>query len=83
MKLIAILRHETAGRILKAILARKKVSHSELIHDLSITSQGLTWQMNRLAKEGLIQENRNGMKLIYSLENKYTFALTELVNLAR
>lgn len=82
MKLISLLRHEAAGKILKAILERKKVSHSELMHDLAVTSQGLTWQMNRLTKEGIIQESTNGIRLTYSLDNKYSSMLTEFVKIA-
>ena len=81
MRIIALLRHNTAGNILRMVLERKQVSHSELAHELSITSQGLTWQMNRLEKEGVIQESKDGMRLSYSLENTYLPMLNELANL--
>ena len=81
MKIISILRHVTAGTILRTILERKQVSHGELAHELSITSQGLTWHINRLQKEGFIQENKEGMRISYSLENTYAPMLTEMANL--
>jgi len=78
MKIISILRHETAGNILRTILKRKHASHSELACELSITSQGLTWHINRLEKEGLIQDTKDGMKTIYSIENSFAPMLTEM-----
>lgn len=81
MKLISLLRHETARSIIKTILHGKQISHSELAYQLSITSQGLTWQMNHLKKESSIQENKEGMKTIYSLDEAYAPLLTELVKL--
>lgn len=81
MGIISLLRHETARSILKAILDRKKMSHGELACQLSITSQGLTWQMNRLKKVGVVQNSNDGMKVIYSLEDAYTPVLTEIMNL--
>ena len=83
MRIISVLRHETEGTILKTILERKAVSHSELTHELSITSQGLTWHMNRLKKTHLVAENPNGKKLMYSLDNANEYALTEMAKLTR
>jgi len=81
MGMISLLRHETAKNILKAMLDRKKMSHSELASQLSITSQGLTWQMNRLKKVGVVQGNEDGIKVIYSLEEAYAPVLTETMNI--
>jgi len=71
MKLISLLRHETIREILKRITAEKTVSHGKLVSHLSITSQGLTWQMNRLKEEGIIQESNNGIRVSYSLNEMY------------
>jgi predicted ArsR family transcriptional regulator len=68
MRLISVFRHETAGTILKALLDRKEISHGDLAHELSITSQGLTWQMNRLKKNHLVVERKENKKLLYSIE---------------
>jgi predicted transcriptional regulator len=81
MEIISLLRHETIRSILKTMLEGKQISHGELACQLSITSQGLTWQMNRLKKDGVIQESKEGMRVIYSLEDTYAPMLTELVNL--
>jgi predicted transcriptional regulator len=68
MGIISLLRHQTARGILKSILANKEMSHCQLASQLSITSQGLTWQMNRLKKAGVVQISRDGMRVLYSLE---------------
>lgn len=81
MQLISLLRHDTARNIIKTMLEGKQASHSELSRQLTITSQGVTWQMNRLKKDDLIQESKDGMKITYTLENTYAPMLTELVTL--
>ena len=79
MQILSLLRHNTAKKILTTVLGRKSISHSKLAHELSVTSQGLTWQMNRLEKEGIIQENKQGMKVIYSMETTYAPVVTEMM----
>lgn len=79
MKLISLLRHETAREILKAIVAEKTVSHGKLASDLSITSQGLTWQMNRLKEQGIVQGTSTSTRVTYSLNEVYVQALPELL----
>jgi predicted transcriptional regulator len=79
MKLISLLRHETTREIIKAIVAKKTVAHGKLAYDLSITSQGLTWQMNRLKEQGIVQENCAATHVIYSLNEFYVQALPELL----
>jgi predicted transcriptional regulator len=81
IEIISLLRHDTTRSILKTMLEGKKISHSELSCQLSITSQGLTWQMNRLKKDGIVQERKEGMNVIYSLEEAYAPMLTEIINL--
>jgi DNA-binding transcriptional ArsR family regulator len=83
MRIIAVLKHETAGTILKTILERKAVSHSELTHELSITSQGLTWHMHRLKKTHLVTESKDGKKLFYSLYSASETTLKEMTNLTQ
>jgi predicted transcriptional regulator len=81
IELISLLRHDTARSILKTMLEGKQISHGELACQLSITSQGLTWQMNRLKKEGIIQESKDDMKVIYSIVEAYAPMLTEIITL--
>ena len=79
MKLISLLRHETLRKILERITNETTVSHHELASQLSITSQGLTWQMNRLREEGIVKENKDGIKVTYSLNEVYLQILPELL----
>ena len=81
IQLISLFRHDTTRNIIKTMLDGKQVSHGELSNQLSITSQGVTWQINRLRQDDIIQESKDGMKLNYTLENTYAPMLTELVTL--
>lgn len=81
MQLISLLRHGTTRSIIKTMLEGKQASHSELANQLTMTSQGVTWQMNRLKKDALIQESKDGMRIIYSLENAYVPMLAEFISL--
>jgi len=68
MLTISLLRHETAKRILEALLNRKQLSHGELAGEVSITSQALTWQMKSLKKTEFVLQATEGLKTIYSLD---------------
>jgi predicted transcriptional regulator len=81
MEMISLLRHDTTGVILKTVLEGKKMSHGELACQLSITSQGLSWQMSRLKKDGVVRERKEGMKVIYSIEETYASVLPEAISL--
>jgi predicted transcriptional regulator len=81
MEIISMLRHDTTRIILKTLLEVKKISHGKLACQLSITSQGLTWQMNHLTKSGVVRESKEGMKVIYSLEAACAPMLTEIITL--
>lgn len=80
MKLISLLRHETIKEIVKKIMTEKTVPHSKLASHLCITSQGLTWQINRLRDEGIIKETTNGIKVTYSLNETYIQMMPELLS---
>jgi DNA-binding transcriptional ArsR family regulator len=80
MKTIGLLRQKTAGTILTNLLHKKIVSRLELASQLSITSQGLTWQMNRLTKSGVVTESRDGLRVFYSIENSQTAVLRQVLN---
>ncbi len=67
METIAHLRLNTVKNIFKALLEGKNLSHHELAMHVSISSQGLTWQMNRLRETGFIAETRNGLNVTYAL----------------
>lgn len=80
MKIISFLRHKTSGNILKIINNKKAISHGELANQLSITSQGLTWQIHRLEKEGFIQETSNGLKQTYFINHNDAQLVNQLIN---
>jgi predicted transcriptional regulator len=73
MKVISLLRHKTTRNILKIIIEEGKISHRELAAKLSITSQGLTWQMHRLQKTEVVEATNSGLKLTYSISKIEAF----------
>jgi len=79
MKIISLLRHERTRKIIKKIASDEIVPHKKLASYLSITSQGLTWQINQLRKKGIIKENIDGVKVSYSLTKEYFHLLPELI----
>jgi predicted transcriptional regulator len=83
MKIISLLRHKTRGTILRIISDKKAALHGELASQLSITSQGLTWQIHRLEKEGVIKETNNGLKQTYFINEVDAPLVSELVNVVR
>ncbi len=79
METIATLRLNMVKNILKTLLERNAISHHELAVQVSISSQGLTWQMNRLRKTGIVQEVRNGIKVTYSIGQTQSIVLTQAI----
>lgn len=70
MKMISLLRHETVRRILAVLSERDSIFHKDLAVKLDISSQALTWQMNRLRKTGLVDAVKEGMKVKYLLNQE-------------
>ena len=83
MLTISLLRHETAKRILEALLHKKQLSHGELACEVSITSQALTWHMKRLGKTEFITQTSEGLKSIYSLDETSTPMLVQCLALVK
>jgi predicted transcriptional regulator len=81
MLTISLLRHETAKRILEALLNKKQLSHGELACEVSITPQALTWQMKRLAKTEFITQTNECLRTIYSLDKNSTPVLAQYLEL--
>jgi len=71
VKIISILRHETAGKILAILVEKKAVFHRDLATQLKISSQALTWQINHLKKTGLIKSLTEGMRVKYFLKDEH------------
>ena len=83
MKVISLLRHETAGKILAILMEKQAVFHRDLATQLKISSQALTWQINHLKKTGLVKSLTEGMRVKYFLkeENRATVRqCIELIN---
>jgi len=83
MKLVSLLRHKTSRAILNALKDKESISHCELATQLSITSQGLTWQMNKLKKAGIVQQANNGLRLNYYMDKADAQLVTELDELVK
>ncbi|MCW4009485.1 MAG: winged helix-turn-helix transcriptional regulator [Candidatus Bathyarchaeota archaeon] len=65
--LISLLRHETAGKILAALSEGKGVLHRDLACSLGLSSQAITWQMNKLKDAGLVNAEKVGVNVEYTL----------------
>jgi DNA-binding transcriptional ArsR family regulator len=81
MEVISLLRCETTRNILKTLLSNGGTSHGRLASQLGITSQGLTWHMKRLKEAGVVRGSKDGMKVIYSLEESRIPRLASAISL--
>jgi predicted transcriptional regulator len=75
MKMISLLKHKTVRRILTVLSERDSIFHKDLAVKLDISSQALTWQMNRLRKTGLVDAVKEGMKVKYLLNQENTMTV--------
>jgi len=83
MKVISLLRHETAGKILAALSQRGSILHKDLASKLDVSSQALSWQMNRLKKTGLVDAVNEGLKVRYLLDEENTVTVEQCLDLIR
>jgi len=81
MKTISLLRHDTTRKILTDLLQSDSVFHKDLARRLGISSQALTWQMNRLRKTGLIEAVKEGMSVKYLLNEENAILLKQYLSL--
>ncbi|MGD2201358.1 MAG: winged helix-turn-helix transcriptional regulator [Candidatus Bathyarchaeota archaeon] len=81
MKVISTLRKETARRILSALLDEPQKPHGELAVELGISSQALTWQMNRLKLIGLVKVEKHCRNVSYSLCCDYLSTVEECLEI--
>ncbi len=65
--LISLARHQTAADILTLLSQNPSMLHRDIAASLGISSQALTWQMNQLKKAGLINAEKEGVNVRYSL----------------
>jgi predicted transcriptional regulator len=80
--LISLLRHETTAKILTILSQNGAVLHRDIAQNLGVTSQALTWQMNQLKKTGLINAEKEGVNVKYSLSEKNATAIKLILDLA-
>ena len=69
MRIISLLKHLTIRHILLALHANPH-THKELASTLGISSQALTWHMNRLTKTGFVEAVRDNSTVRYSLTSE-------------
>jgi predicted transcriptional regulator len=81
MRLIALLRHKTAGRILLVLSKNQSISHQSLASKLGISSQALSWQMSRLRKMGVVDTVRERMTVEYFVTGKNVLLLSRCISL--
>jgi len=69
MKLISLVRHETTAKILTTLSQNGSALHKDIARSGGVSSQALTWQMNQLKKTGLINTEKAGINVKYSLND--------------
>jgi predicted transcriptional regulator len=79
MKLISLVRHQTAAQILTILSQSGSAVHKDIAHSLGISSQALTWQMNQLKKAGLVTAEKTGVNVNYNLNGAN--AIRHILNL--
>lgn len=72
MLAISMLRHKTVRRIIEVLLCKKQLSHGRLACEVSVTSQGLTWQIKALKDNPFIASTNEGIKTVYYLNEAFT-----------
>jgi len=87
MKVISALRRKVSGLILVALLKRPQTTHKDLAKQLKVSSQALSWQMNRLERMNLVKRNVEALNVKYSLDEGiqglvYRYAVLKIVQRA-
>jgi predicted transcriptional regulator len=80
-KIISVFRHETAAKILAILHDEESASHGKLAQRLNISSQALTWHMNRLKEESLVTGRADGATIKYSLDETYLDAIEQCIKI--
>jgi predicted transcriptional regulator len=79
-KIISVLRHETAAKILAILHNDESASHGKLAQRLNISSQALTWHMKRLKESGLVTGLADGNTIKYSLDEAHLATVERGIN---
>lgn len=80
-KIISVLRHETAAKILAILHDEESASHGKLAQRLNISSQALTWHMKQLKEECLVTGRADGAKIKYSLDETHLDTVKQCIKL--
>jgi predicted transcriptional regulator len=80
MKIISVLRHETAEKILTILHDDESASHGNLAQRLNISSQALTWHMKQLKESGLVTGLADGITIKYSLDEAHLATVERCIN---
>jgi predicted transcriptional regulator len=75
MQVISLMKHETTAKILTILGQNGEVFHKDIASCLGVSSQALSWQMNQLKKTGLIDSEKIGINVKYSLNDANTINL--------
>lgn len=70
MQVISVLRHKTAGKILRILSENQQLAHHDLASKLEISSQALSWQMARLRKMDIVDSVTESMEVKYSINEE-------------
>lgn len=67
VKLVSLMRHETTAKTLTILAQQGSVLHRDIANSLGISSQALSWHMNQLKNAGIINAEKAGVNVRYSL----------------
>ena len=81
-KILSVLRHETAAKILAILHDDESASHGKLAQRLNISSQALTWHMKQLKEESLVTGRADGATIKYSLDETCLDAIEQCIKIA-
>ncbi|MGW8288990.1 MAG: winged helix-turn-helix transcriptional regulator, partial [Candidatus Bathyarchaeia archaeon] len=71
MQTISVLRHKTAGKILRLLSENHSLAHHDLATKLEISSQALSWQMRSLREMNLVDSGTESLEVTYSINEEY------------
>ena len=70
MQVISVLRHETAGKILRILSENQQLARHDFATKLEISSQAISWQMARLRKMDIVDSVAESMEVEYSINEE-------------
>jgi predicted transcriptional regulator len=82
-KILSVLRHKTAAKILAILHDDESASHGKLAQRLNISSQALTWHMKQLKEESLVTGRADGTTIKYSLDETHFDTIKQCIKLTK